>query len=152
MYVDTTIMRVSWSTNASISIHETNFEQASRNETVNFIQERSYRVCDTNKYTDDIDPPLTITDSDTKKMPILPKNKTYNRYKKNLTQFILKPLVVKSQSLDVFMKKDDIYDIDEFSLINNLFTIKIQQQVHVVGDVAVILLLNHILNTINAFL
>ena len=101
------------------------------------IQKQSYRGCENDKFNEKLHNKFTPMPSNETDIPddkirttILPENKTYNDYKETLTKFILKPLKVKSLLLDVYIEKDDIYDMEEFSYINNLVTIKLQQCVH----------------------
>ena len=98
------------------------------------IQKQSYRACENDKFNNNLNnkyTPIPSNEIDNKiKHTILPKNRTYNDYKNSLYKFILKPLKVKSLLIDVYVEKDDIYDINEFSYVNNLITIQIQQRVH----------------------
>lgn len=101
------------------------------------IQKQSYRQCENDVFNEKLDNKISPMPSNEIEIPqnkvkhvILPENKTYNEYKNNLNKHILTPLKVKSLLLDTYVEKDDIYDIDEFSYVNNLLTIKIQQKVH----------------------
>lgn len=102
------------------------------------LQKKSYRPCENDKFSEELENKLSPMPSNEGDIPsdkirqtILPKNKTYDKYKSNLIKFVLKPLIVKSQILDSFIEKNDAYDIDEFSYLNNLITLKIQQRVHI---------------------
>ena len=101
------------------------------------LQKKSYRPCENDKFSEKLNNKLSPMPSNEGDIPsdkirqtILPKNETYNKYKGNLIKFVIKPLIVKSQLLDTFIEKDDIYDADEFGFVNNLVTLKIQQRVH----------------------
>ena len=101
------------------------------------LQKKSYRPCENDIFNEKLENKLSPMPSNEGDIPedkirhtILPDNKTYNKYKANIIKFVLEPLKVKSQILDTFVDKNDIYDIDEFSYVNNLVTLKIQQKVH----------------------